>query len=326
MKTLPSSLRIGVLRGGPSPEYDVSLKSGANVLRQLSNTHTPLDIFVSKDGTWHMHGLARSPDRILKHVDVVYNAMHGAYGEDGTIQQILDSHGVPYTGSDRIASALSMNKWLTKESVKKAGVKTPISILVRGVDEIKEKSQKIFQTFPHPLIVKPVTGGSSLGVYLVQNLLDLRAALETILDSGNYGGAIVEEYIKGREATCGVIESFRNAPIYSLPVVEIIPPAHKTFYDNYSKYSGESREHCPATFNLDQKREIERLAALVHNTLGLSHYSRSDFIISPKRGLYFLEVNSLPDLREESLLAKSLHTVGVNMVDFLHHVIGLAIK
>src|SRR4051812_28058000 len=110
MTTLPSSLRIGVLRGGPSPEYDASLKTGGHVLKYLNETHKPLDIFISKDGTWHVQGIERKPERILKQVDVVWNALHGLYGEDGGVQEILNHHGVPYTGSDRMASAVAMNK------------------------------------------------------------------------------------------------------------------------------------------------------------------------------------------------------------------------
>ena len=108
-------MRIGVLRGGPSSEYEVSLKTGANVLKALSETHRPLDIFISKDGKWHREGVERTPDHALLGVDVVFNALHGEYGEDGKVQQILQQLGIPYTGSDSIASALAMNKVLSKK-------------------------------------------------------------------------------------------------------------------------------------------------------------------------------------------------------------------
>lgn len=328
MSTLSPSLRIGVLRGGPSPEYDNSLKSGAHVLKHLSETHRPIDIFISKDGAWHMHGVPRDPARILKHVDVVWNALHGAYGEDGKVQEILDRHGARYTGPARMPAALSMNKWITKEHAHKAGIQTPVYTIVRQSDPLRQIARQIFASVPQPLVVKPVAGGSSLGVYLTRNFRDLYVALETIL--AMHDAALVEQYIVGREATCGIIDDFRGHDTYALPVVEIITHPDRPFFDHHAKYSGmqsgETREMCPAHFDLDTKKEIERLAALIHRTLGLSHYSRSDFIVTPRRGVYFLEVNSLPGMTSESLLPKSLEAVGVSQREFIHHVLGLALN
>src|SRR3989344_4066493 len=322
MPTLSPSLHIGVLRGGPSSEYDVSLKSGANVLRHLSETHRPLDIFISRDGKWHIAGVERSPERILQNVDVVFNALHGAYGEDGGVQEVLGYLGVPYTGSGRYESAIAMNKWMTKERATAAGIKTPIFAIVRETDNLAEKAKEIFSSMPHPLIVKPACGGSSLGLHKVDSFNELLTALESVLSE--HGSAIVEEFIAGKEATCGVINNFRGQSIYSLPPIEIVPPPEKLF-DYESKYNGQSKEICPGNFSSSEKGEIERLSALVHKTLGLSHYSRSDFIVSPRRGIYFLEVNTLPGLTEHSLLPKSLKAVGVEVKEFLHHIIDLAL-
>ena len=136
---LPSSLRIGVLRGGPSSEYDVSLQSGAHVLKHLSETHKPVDIFISRDGAWHVGGVEKSPERILKHMDVVFNALHGTFGEDSKVQDLLNSHDIPYTGSDKLPSAIAMNKWLTKERLKLVGIKTPVAVLIRADDSLDQK-------------------------------------------------------------------------------------------------------------------------------------------------------------------------------------------
>src|SRR3989338_6794826 len=323
MPTLSPSLHIGVLRGGPSSEYDVSLKSGANVLRHLSETHRPLDIFISRDGKWHIAGVERSPERILQNVDVVFNALHGAYGGDGGVKEVLGYLGVPYTGSGRYESAIAMNKWMTKERATAAGIKTPVFAIVRETDNLAQKAKEIFNSIPHPLIVKPACGGSSLGLYKVSSYSELLSALESVLSE--HGSAIVEECIIGKEATCGVINNFRELDVYALPPIEIIPPKGKLF-DYDSKYNGESREICPGNFSQLEKKEIERLSALIHQTLGLSHYSRSDFIVSPRRGIYFLEVNTLPRLTPESLLPKSLKAIGSSVQEFLHHVIGLALK
>ncbi len=324
MQTLSPQLRVGVLRGGPSPEYDVSLKTGANILSHLSQMCRPVDILISKNGQWHTDGMERQPGRILKHVDVVWNGLHGAYGEDGGVQEILDHHGMHYTGSDRLASAISMNKWLTKQRAIDAGVKTPVCAYVRRSDSVQEKAQEIFHSIPHPLIVKPATGGSSIGLYFVQSYPEILIALETILSA--YESAIVEEYIAGREATCGVLDNFRGQDTYALPVVEIIPPPDKKLFDYHAKYSGESREVCPGNFDMSTKKEIEAMAKRIHDTLGLSHYSRSDFIVSPRRGVYFLEVNTLPGMTSQSLMPKSLEAVGVTMPQFITHVLGLALE
>lgn len=323
MQIISPSLRIGVIRGGPSVEYEVSLGTGGNILKHLSASHNPLDIFISRDGKWHIQGIERTPERILKHVDVVVNALHGTFGEDGGLQEILDSHGTRYTGSDKLSSAIAMNKWMTKERVEKAGIKTPLYFIVRQEDSISEKAKFIFNSIPHPMIVKPACSGSSFGLYKVNSFSELVSALEVILSE--HGSAIVEEYIVGKEATCGVVDNFRGRDIYALPPIEIIPPTGKLF-DYESKYNGQSQEICPGNFSKEEKKEIEEISAKIHQILGLSHYSRSDFIISPKRGIYFLEVNTLPGLTNESLLPKSLNAVGVTMPEFLHHIIFLALN
>ncbi|MCX6702162.1 MAG: hypothetical protein NTX96_03155 [Candidatus Zambryskibacteria bacterium] len=273
MQTLSPSLHIGVLRGGPSSEYDVSLKTGANVLKHLSDTHRPIDIFISRDGKWHINGLERSPERILKNVDVVFNALHGSYGEDGQVQEVLNHLGVPYTGSGKMESAIAMNKWMTKERAILAGIRTPVAMLVRQTDSLTDKAKEIFNSMSGPMIVKPTCGGSSLGLYKANSFNELLSALETVLSE--HGSAVVEEYIIGKEGTCGVIDDFRGQKTYSLPPVEIIPPTGKLF-DYDSKYNGKSKEICPGNFSEKEKKEIERATQLIHNKLGLSHYSRSD--------------------------------------------------
>jgi D-alanine-D-alanine ligase len=323
MQTLPSSLKIGVIRGGPSTEYDVSLLSGAHILEILSETHRPIDIFISQDGAWHINGIEKSPAQILKNVDVVWNAMHGEYGEDGKIQEFLYHHGVPFNGSEKYPSSLAMNKYLTKEHLKQIGIKTPTYALVRQNDDLKNRAREIFDTIPGPLIVKPVRGGSSLGIRVVKTYVELYSALYDILSERS--DALVEELISGKEATVGVIDDFRNSSIYALPPVEIRYGGEKSgdinFFDYESKYSGESEEICPGNFSEKEKREMEILSKLVHKHLGLRHYSRSDFIVSPKRGVYFLEVNTLPGMTKNSLFPLSLKAVGASVKDFVHHVL-----
>ncbi len=316
---------VGVLRGGPSTEYEVSLKSGANVLQALNQEHfEPRDIFIDKKGQWHLHGVGVHPERALRGVDVAFNAMHGEFGEDGEVQKLLEQLAIPYTGSDALSSAIAFNKHKTKDAVVKFGVKVPRHVIVNQPTAefpLEAKALHIFRTFPLPVIVKPVVGGSSVGTTLVENFHALEWALAQGLQVAPK--VLVEEFIKGREATVGVIDHFRNEKVYALMPIEIIPPPDRPFFDYEAKYSGKSIERVPGNFTDTEKAHLMDLARKVHEGMGLKHYSRSDFIVS-RRGIYFLEVNTLPGLTGESLLPKALGAVGSKMSDFLHHVIDLA--
>lgn len=321
-----SSIRVGVLRGGPSLEHEVSLKTGESVLRNLPQKYSAKDIFISKEGEWYLEGKPAHHERIFRHIDVVFNALHGEYGEDGKVQQLLESFGVPYTGSGALASALGMNKILARQAFKNAGLKIPSGfeiVLENELNELSETAKKIFKTMPPPWVIKYPSGGSSVGVSIAHNFVDLAGALEKV--SAFSSKILIEEYIKGREATCGVIDEFRKQKHYALPIVEIIPPAKSGFFSYDAKYGGETRELCPTNFDMAVKKEIEKLAIMAHNSIGARHYSRSDFIVS-KKGIYILEINTLPGLTAESLLPKALNAVGSSHKELLEHLISLALK
>lgn len=317
---------VGVLRGGPSNEYDVSLKSGAHVLSALNReTYDPKDIFIDRSGVWHLQGIAMEPERALRSIDVAFNAMHGEYGEDGEVQRLLEALNVPYTGSNATSSALAFNKHRTKQVASKLGIKTAHGALIdrEKITDMEKTALAIFRSLPHPLIVKPVIGGSSVGMTLVNNYHALEYALERGFAVSPQ--VLVEEYIPGKEATVGVIDHFRGEEVYALMPIEIIPPPESSFFDYDAKYSGASIERVPGNFTHDEKHQLQEFSKNIHRELGLSHYSRSDFIVS-KRGIYFLEVNTLPGLTSESLLPKALHAVGSGMSHFLDHLITLARK
>lgn len=299
----------------------MSLKSGASVLAALDkDKYEPRDIFITRDGVWHLHGIAMSPEKALFGTDVAFNAMHGHFGEDGQVQRLLDRLAVPYTGSGAIASATAFNKHLTKEQAKKLGVRVAHSVVVEQGDS-EALAHQLFRTFPHPAIVKPVIGGSSVGTTIAHNFHQLQHALDVAFRHG--AQVLVEEYIKGREATVGVLDNFRSEKVYALMPVEIVPPPHAAFFDYENKYNGATLERVPGNFSHAEKQELARVAKAVHEGMGLSHYSRSDFIVSP-RGIYFLEVNTLPGLTTESLLPKALNAVGASLSHFIDHVIELA--
>lgn len=332
MKT-SHKIRVAVLRGGPSSEYDVSLKTGDAVLKHLPEKYHGLDVFISRDGAWHLHGVEKKPADILKHVDVVFVALHGHFGEDGKIQKILEHFKMPFTGTKSFESAISMNKDLTKKKI--AHLKEPLpkplafgkvrmayhKVFSRE-DILREGLHQIFRMIPHPSIVKPVSSGSSIGVTVVNKFDDLEEAVLNAFDHSE--NILIEEYIEGKEVTCGVIDHFRDEQHYVLMPVEVIPHKESPFFDYNAKYHGKSDEVCPANLSAKTKKLIQEAAKAIHKDLGLRHYSRTDFIVHPKRGLYFLEVNTLPGLTPESLLPKSLKAVGSSLPEFLDHVITLA--
>jgi len=294
---------VAVLRGGPSREYDVSLKTGAAVLDALDKEkYEPRDIFISRDGTWHLHGVGVPPERALFGADVAFNALHGEFGEDGTVQRLLGQLGIPYTGSNAAASATAFNKHLTKQEAKKLGIKIAHEIVVDNstlseVEGLESLAHQIFRTFPHPAIIKPMAGGSGQGMTVAENFMQLQHGLAQAFDFGPQ--ALVEEYIKGKDASVGVINNFRNEATYAL-----LPTSHETLSQK-------------------EKAELAATAKKIHDGLGLSHYSQSDFIVS-KRGIYFLEVNTLPKLAKKSPLGRALQSVGAKLSDFLDHLLTLA--
>lgn len=313
---------VAVVRGGPSSEHAVSLATGHAMLTHLpEDQYTTRDIYIDRQGVWHERGMPTTPERVLSQVDVVLNALHGEYGEDGTIQRLLEQHGIPYTGSDSFASRVAMHKALTKEKAKEAGLLTPKYYLVEEHMDTAEATAHIIRNFHQPVIVKPLSLGSSVGISIVGGYAPVYHAIDSLRSSG---AVLVEELIRGREATVGVVEKLRGEDLYRLPVIEIIPPEESAFFDAESKYNGRTEEVVPGRFSKIESEELLRQAALMHEILGLRHYSRSDFIVSPK-GIYFLETNTLPGLTSESLLPKALKAVGVSFSDFLSHITHLAL-
>ncbi len=327
-------IRVGVVRGGVSPEYDISIKTGGHVLRSLpQDKYKPVDLFLDREGMWHVNGLPADGERIRDSVDVVFNALHGAFGEDGKASWVFERLGLPYTGSEPEPSYVAFNKTLAKKTFQDLGMKTPRHVLFPAYNEdldgsrdeyAEKKAQKVYETFPPPWIVKPLTGGSSMGIHVAKTYPELIRAIDQGVNLGV--SVIVEEFIFGKEATVGVIDEFRNEKTYALMPIEIVIPKNKRFFDYDTKYENTVEQRCPGNFTNQEKADLSQMAKLIHEKLGLRHYSRTDFIVTPKNGIYVLEVNTLPGLIEESLLPKALSAVGHPFPQFLDHVIGLAIK
>ena len=313
--------RVAVLRGGPSTEYDVSLKTGSEVLRALRELDYPhKDVVITRKGEWLDSGIVRSPEKALEAVDVVFIALHGQYGEDGQVQRILQRLNIPFTGSNAFTSSVAFNKELTKQSLKDHGISMPkhhrlgrehLNYLAPEIDLIIERIGE--ETF-----VKPVGGGSSIGARYIPHRDALRAALEELLRE--YDSVMVEEFIRGREATVGVLQHFRDQEHYVLPAIEIVPPGGSPYFSYDVKYNGTTQEICPGRFSYQEKAKLNEAALAVHKALHCDHYSRSDFIVR-NGDVYLLEVNTLPGLTSESLFPKAAAAVGLDFKELVRHLV-----
>lgn len=314
---------VGVLRGGPSSEHEVSLKSGHTMLRHLpEDRFTARDIYIDRQGVWHERGSATSPERVLPTLDVAFIALHGAYGQDGEVQKLLEKYGVAYTGADPWGCHVSAHKVMAKKHAEDAGILTPAFRFIDRVESIDQTVLEITRSFHQPVVVKPIDSGSSVGVSIVGGYAPVHRAVTNLFIAGTKG-VLIEELIKGTEATVGVVEGLRGEELYALPPVEILPSAE--FFSYEAKYSGESREICPGRFDPRTRDALMDAARKAHEALGLRHYSRSDFIVSP-RGIYYLETNNAAavGMTGESLFPKALAAVGVGLPEFLEHVVDRA--
>lgn len=296
-----SKIKVGVLRGGPSYGYEDSLQTGAyllNALRSMPDTYEPVDIFISRSGEWHHGGLVVEPQRVLSQTQVVWNAIHGPYGEDGEVQKLLEKLRHPYVGSDVFSSALAFNKDFAKSIYEKHSLPTPIGTTFFQDSLTDEALIQVFQTYIHPVIVKPATGSRGLGVRLAHSFQELKDAVKKTFSHSPK--VMVEEYVRGKTSSCTVVERAKGEELYAL-----IP----------------SGRH-PVEIN----KKIEDMAKRAHRALGQRHYSSSDFIITPKGKIYILETNSVPALHDNALLHHSLHTTGWQPQHLADHCIKLALN
>ena len=312
-------IRVGVVRGGPSPEYAISLKTGENVLKNLDQgKYAPMDVLLTTRGEWYMNGARVDLGTLAEQVDVVWNALHGTFGEDGKVQQLFESFGIPYTGSGVLASAIGMNKELAKERFSVAGLRTPLGEAVNSEEDLSDAAFRRFQHGHLPVMVKPLASGSSVGITLARSFSELAGAIEK---ASQHGDVLIEEYVEGTDATVGVVDE-GEGDHFALHPVEILPPEANAFYDYDAKYGGESEMICPGRFDADISTALREMAIKAHRAIGARHYSRTDFVVSPK-GIYVLEINTLPGL--SVLFPRSLRAGGVEFPEFLDHVVGLAL-
>ncbi|MEK7582156.1 MAG: ATP-grasp domain-containing protein [Patescibacteria group bacterium] len=325
-----SKIRIGVIRGGKSDEFEISIKTGGNILKNLpADKYKGVDILITRDGEWHLGGVPKDPREIALHIDVAFNTLHGEHGEDGKVSQILEEMKIPYTGSEAVPSSIALNKPLTKEALRRAGIKVPPGMLIEDyrdevgggsrADKIHELALKIFRSIPPPWVLKPARGGSSINTFVAKSFEELQKVLDNLFDYG--GDLVVEQYLRGKEVSSGVIENFRHERHYPLMPVEV-----KKKGDLFNFEEKQQPELiCPSTLSRAEKDAVMDTAIKAHKVLGLRDYSVSDFIVLPK-SIYLLEVNNNPKCAECSIMAESLKAVGSNIGDLADHLITLALE
>ncbi|MEX0918991.1 MAG: hypothetical protein WDZ85_03480 [Candidatus Paceibacterota bacterium] len=317
-----SGIRVGVLRGGPSSRYGSSLATGASILKHLPTEFRPVDVLVDRRGNWHLNGLSASPESIKRSLDVAINALHGDFGQDGGVQQILEALGLPYTGPRPVSAALAANKQLTKTLLEREGIKMPTGLHFSAIGQVEEEADEVFKRLSPPWIIKPANR-AALKPLLAYDFPALEQALQAYRH--HYQPILVEEYIVGRRALGGVLNHFRNRRHYSLPVAEVPLGVERSPDGKYFILNLSAPMICPGLFNDSVKEEIADLAIRAHQSLGLAHYSASDFVVSP-RGIYFLGTDTLPALTEDAFWPQAFQAVGGNLRQFIGHLIDLTLS
>lgn len=343
-------MKVVVLCGGTSTERDVAISSGTLICKALESRGYDvvlLDVYLgideyNEDGVFKLgeaglkikagvsqdapdisqvKGLRQNPEvffgpnvlDICKLADIVFIALHGENGENGKVQATFDLLGIKYTGTGYEGSLLGMSKDLTRKVLISSGVNMANGITLYKEDTFDTVKDKLFV----PAVVKPASGGSSIGVAIVKTEDELKEAIE---QAKKYDDVVViEEYIKGREFSIGVIDGA------ALPIIEIIPK--QGFYDYKNKYQeGLTEEVCPANLDDETTKVLQKLAEKAYKVLDLKVYSRIDFILSESNVPYCLEANTLPGMTPTSLLPQEAAKIGLTYEDLCEKIIELSLK
>ena len=339
-------MKIMVLMGGTSAERDVSLASGEAIVKGLKEAgHQVLAIDTSKgyklpegETRFLPNGVKTEPPDVKalqaegkkmalqtiesfkpSDVELIFLALHGGQGEDGTIQALLELSGIPYTGSGVLASALAMDKAMSKKIFERESILTPEWLLIESSDssDLSKVLDNIKKLFDFPAVVKPNDQGSTVGLTVVKEERDLAKAID---DARTYADKVlIEKYIPGRELTVGVLGDI------PLPVIEIVP--EHGIYDYECKYTkGKSRYICPAELSAERTKEIQEIGYRAFKVLGCEGYARVDFRYSTDDKFYCLEVNTLPGMTATSLVPKAAKALGIEFPQLVDKIVKLAVK
>ncbi len=332
---MTQKIKVAVLMGGTSAEREVSLSTGQQILNALDpakyrvyaldtasgqkflppGVTQSLGLLRAGDGTTEITALPQLPlASVSDRPDVVFIALHGKGGEDGTVQGMLEVLGIRYTGSGVLASALAMDKAMTKRVLKTVGVRVPEDMTLKRGSRMQPGS------LPLPLIVKPNAQGSTIGMTVVHQAGELDAATALAFEYDDT--VLVEQFVTGTEIT---VPTLGNSTLEVLPIVEIVP--NGGFYDYKAKYTaGETDEIVPARLSDAAAKEARRIAKLCHQTLGCRGMSRTDMIVTDKDEIYTLEVNTIPGMTPTSLLPRSAGAALISFPQLLDKLIALALE
>ena len=303
---------LALLSGGISSEREVSLNSGAQVLEALDKEKYDVRRYDPKSD---LPKLMADADRI----DAALIILHGPYGEDGTVQGLLDLLHIPYQGSGVLGSAVAMNKLVSKQLYEMAGLPVAPYVMVHGKSQLKPKA--IEAQLGLPVVVKPIEAGSSVGMSIVRSVDALPGALALGFEHGR--SVMIEAYVDGIEVTGGVLG---NDELEALPLIEIIPDDAHAFFDYEAKYTaGATQEICPARISAELTAKAQQYAMTAHKTLHCRGYSRTDMILRDDE-LYVLETNTIPGMTATSLFPQAARVAGYSFGELLDRLVQLSLE
>ena len=304
--------RVALLSGGVSSERAVSLESGNQVFAALDKQKYDIRRYDPQSDLPRL--VAEAPQ-----IDVALVILHGPFGEDGTVQGMLDLLGIPYQGSGVLGSAIAMNKLVSKQLYEKFGIPVPPYLALTRRDRLDPEA--IGQRLGFPLVIKPVAGGSSIGMSLVKSPEALAAGVDQALQYDS--GVLLEAYLAGVELTCGVIG---NAHLEALPLIEIIPDKAHPFFDYTAKYTaGATQEICPARIDPALAEKAQSCGLMAHRALNCRGYSRTDMILKDGE-IFVLETNTIPGMTPTSLMPQAARAAGMSFSQLLDRLIDLALE
>jgi D-alanine-D-alanine ligase len=325
------AIKIGVLMGGPCLEHETSLIMGQNILKHLDlSKYKPMSIKISKKGQWFFNGKLSDPKSALKYCDLIINALLGPFGESGRIQALIEYYGVRYTGSGIAASALAADKLRSREIFKLAGFSVPKTLKIKAGENYHARLNFfVTKIVKPPLVIKPCSSSFSMGVKIVYDITDLEKLEKIIDETFNLDKKVlVEEYIKGREVACGVIDNFDSKETAALPVTEIIVSDGLIDYENNNYKEINNRQTkfiTPANIDITTRDEVQSIAVRVHQILGCNGYSLTDMILK-NDNIYILEVNTLPPITFDSIIYQELKAINLDFGRFLDKIIENSLK
>lgn len=302
---------VAVVLGGPSSEAEISRITGGAIAAAL------------REKGYNAKEVELVPDRLLSQLHamnakVVFNAVHGKYGEDGRLQSLLEAAGIPYTGCGVLASAVSMDKSATKRFLQSAGISTPRCLILhrRECGDVAAVKEQILREFGVPVVIKAASQGSSIGVFIIKDEAEIEAALK---ESFSYSANVLaEECIQGKELTVAIMEEAGEPK--PLPVIWIAP--HSGAYDFHSKYTkGATDYHCPAPLGEAITAHVQQLAVAAYNVLGLSGVARIDVMLDEQGQGYVLEANTVPGMTATSLVPKAAAAIGISFPDLCERIL-----